>query len=112
MAILLYKTFVDFEKAFDSVDRDVIWRLIIHYGIPPKLINIIQGLYKDLSCQVIHSGKLTKPFVMKTGVRQVYILSPTIFLIVIDWIMLKTTHPVDLPKQLEELDFADDISHH
>ena len=31
----LYSVFVDFQKAFDSVDRDVIWRLMQHYGFPP-----------------------------------------------------------------------------
>lgn len=35
---------VDFEKVFDSVDMDIIWRLMIPYGIPPELINIIQDL--------------------------------------------------------------------
>ena len=32
----VYTTFVDFEKAFDSVDRDVLWKLLRHYGIPEK----------------------------------------------------------------------------
>ena len=32
--IPLYLVFVDFQKAFDSVDRDVIWRLMEHYGFP------------------------------------------------------------------------------
>ena len=44
--IQLYSVFVDFQKAFDSVDRDVIWRLMQHYGFPPppppKFISIIQ----------------------------------------------------------------------
>ena len=31
----LYSVFVDFQKAFDSVDRDVIWRLMQHYGLTP-----------------------------------------------------------------------------
>ena len=26
---------VDFQKAFDGVDRDIIWRLMQHYGFPP-----------------------------------------------------------------------------
>ena len=29
----LYITFLDFEKAFDSVDRTVLWKLLAHYGI-------------------------------------------------------------------------------
>nr|KAG5694296.1 hypothetical protein BaRGS_032014 [Batillaria attramentaria] len=37
----LYSTFVDFQKAFDSVDREVIWKLMSHYGFPPKFVNII-----------------------------------------------------------------------
>ena len=32
----LYSIFVDFQKAFDSVDREVIWKLMEHYGFPPN----------------------------------------------------------------------------
>ncbi|KAK7089318.1 hypothetical protein V1264_024890 [Littorina saxatilis] len=86
-----------------------------HYGIPQKFINIIQHLYEDSTCQVIHNGKLTSPFVVKTGVRQGCMLSPTIFLMVIDWIMRRTTMDSNtgiqwtFAKQLEDLDFADDV---
>lgn len=48
---LLYTTFVDFEKAFDSVDRETMWKLMQHYRIPQKLINVIQQLYEDSSCR-------------------------------------------------------------
>jgi len=112
----LYTTFVDFQKAFDSIDRDVIWRLMQHYGFPQKFISIIQKLYEDASCQVIHNGKLSEPFTVQTGVRQGCLLSPTIFLIVIDWIMRQSTAgrkmgiQWTLSKHLEDLDFADDIS--
>ena len=87
-----------------------------HYGFPPKFITIIQQLYENATCQVIHEGKLTEPFFVQTGVRQGCLLSPTIFLIVIDWVMRKTTKDRrmgiqwTLTKQLEDLDFADDIS--
>jgi len=112
----LYSVFVDFQKAFDSVDRDVIWKLMHHYGFPPKFITIIQQLYEDATCQVIHEGKLTEAFSVQTGVRQGCLLSPTIFLLVVDWIMRQATAgrrtgiQWTLMKQLEDLDFADDIS--
>nr|KAG5689438.1 hypothetical protein BaRGS_012260 [Batillaria attramentaria] len=32
----MYSTFVDFQKAFDSVDREVIWKLMSHYGEAEK----------------------------------------------------------------------------
>ena len=83
---------------------------------PPKYIEIIKQLYLDASCQVIHEGKLTDPFQVQTGVRQGCLLSPTIFLMVIDWIMRQATADQKtgiqwtFTKQLEDLDFADDIS--
>ena len=87
-----------------------------HYGFPLKFITIIQQLYKNATCQVVHNGKLTEPFSIKTGVRQGCILSPTIFLIVVDWIMKQSTTQKKtgiqwtFAKQLEDLDFADDIA--
>lgn len=111
----LYVTFVDFERAFDSIDREVIWKLMTHYGIPPKFINLIKELYKDSSCRIIHNGRLTESISVQTGVRQGCLLSPMLFLIVIDWIMKRTTTGMNtgiqwtLTGQLEDLDFADDV---
>ncbi|XP_062609354.1 uncharacterized protein LOC134271119 [Saccostrea cucullata] len=105
----------DFEKAFDSVDRKVIWKLLQHYGTPPTFINLIQQLYDEATCQVIHNGKLTEAFEVQTGVRQDYLLSPMIFLVVVDWIMRETTKDSKTGVQwtftqcLEDLDFADDL---
>ena len=94
----LYTVFVDFQKAFVSVDREVIWKLMPHYGFPAKIVNIIKQFYQDATCQVIHDGMLTGPFSVETGVCQGCILSPTTG---IQW---------TLTNQLEDLDFADDIS--
>ena len=46
----VYVNFIDFEKAFDSVDRKRLWNLMAHYGIPPKYINIIKNTYQDMQC--------------------------------------------------------------
>jgi hypothetical protein len=40
----LHLLFIDFEKAFDSIDRDQIWIELKNYRIPPKIINFIQEL--------------------------------------------------------------------
>ena len=34
--------FVDYEKAFDSVDRETLWKVLRHYGVPNKLVNMIK----------------------------------------------------------------------
>ena len=112
----LYITFIDFEKAFDSVDHNTLWKILRHYGIPEKFIAIIQQSYYNSQIRVIHNHEITPPFSVQTGVRQGCILSPMLFLLVIDWIMKTTTEGArtglqwTLLSQLHDLDFADDIA--
>ena len=112
----LFLNFIDYEKAFDSVDRETLWKLLRHYGIPEKIINLIQNTYRGMSCKVLHAGQLSESFEVKTGVRQGCLLSPFLFLLVIDWIMKTTTKGKKngiqwtLWTQLDDLDFADDLA--
>ena len=41
----LYINFVEFQKAFHSLNRDTIWKLLRHYGVPVKIVNIISSSY-------------------------------------------------------------------
>ena len=97
----LYINFVDYEKAFDSLDRDTLWKLLKHYGIPEKIITLISNTYDGMTCRVTHAGRLIDSFQVKTGVRQGCLLSPFMFLVAIDWIMKSITkkqkkwNPVD-----------------
>ena len=112
----LYINFVDYEKAFDSLDRETLWKLLRHYGIPEKITNLIRKMYENMSSRIIHEGQLTESFEIKTGVRQGCLLSPFLFLLAIDWTMRSTTTgrkngiQWSLTQQLEDLDFADDLA--
>ncbi|VDP44518.1 unnamed protein product [Schistosoma curassoni] len=57
----LYINFIDYEKAFDSVDRRALWRLLRHYGVP-EIVNIIRNSYGGLQCKVMHEGQITDAF--------------------------------------------------
>lgn len=76
---------------------------------------VVSKSYEDLRCQVLHNGSLTESFEMKTVVRQGCLLSPLFFILAVDWIMTNTTQgrktgiQWTLTKQLEVLDYADDI---
>ena len=50
----IYISFIDHEKAFHSVDRESIWKLLRHYGVSLKMINIIKSSYRGFNCRVIH----------------------------------------------------------
>ncbi|VDP37526.1 unnamed protein product [Schistosoma curassoni] len=67
---LLDINFIDYEKAFDSVDRTTLWKLLQYYGVPEKIVNIIRNSCDGLNCKIVHGGQLTDSFEVKTGVRQ------------------------------------------
>ena len=111
----LYIKFIDYEKAFDSVDRETMWKLLRHYGVPEKIICLIRCTFQDMSYRIVHTGQMSESFEVKTGVRQGCLLSPFLLLLVIDWIMKTTTTLRNngiqwtLWMQLDDLDFPDDL---
>ena len=111
----IYMVFVDFEKAFDSLHRESLWKILRHYGIPLKMVSVIKALYTDFHCQVVCNNQLTEYFEVSTGVRQGCILSPFLFNLAMDWLMRETIKDNNrgirwtLTSVLEDLDYADDI---
>ena len=92
----LYTTFIDFEKAFDSLNQEVMWKILDGYGIPEKIINLIRSSYDGYACRVIHEGSLSNPITIETGVKQGCVLSPTLFIVVLDSVMRATLGNVDV----------------
>ena len=84
--------FVDLEKAFDSVPREIVWRSLKQRKIDPKLLNNIMSLYKN-TWNCVRTGNLqSTKFITKEGLRQGGVLSPTLFNLVMD----------DIIKEVEE----------
>ena len=52
--------------------------------MPHKIITIIQSSYSGAKCRVLHKVKLSEQFEVKSGVRQECILSPMLFLLVVN----------------------------
>ena len=98
------------------MDRTTLWKLLRHYGVLTKIVNIIKNSYEGMTCKVVHGGKLTNGFQVMTGVRQGCLLSPFLFLLLIDWIMKTATtrrrNGIQWTPwtQLDDLDFADDLA--
>lgn len=110
----LFLMFIDFERAFDSIDHKAIWKVLRERGVPTKVVNIIAELYSRTSCRVIHRGMLSEKVPVESGVKQGCPLSPLLFNLVLDSVMRKTDNPAGgitwgLQGRLEDLDYADDI---
>ncbi|ROT81352.1 hypothetical protein C7M84_025487 [Penaeus vannamei] len=75
----LYAVFVDFTKAFDTVDRDALWRVLAKYGCPPKLLAIIKAFHIGMKATFSISGNNSDAFEVLHGVKQGCVLAPTLF---------------------------------
>jgi hypothetical protein len=106
---------VDYKKAFDSVDRRWIWKALEERRLLHKFIKLIQEGYNQFSCRVLHNGQLNTPFETKSGVRQGCLLSPLLFLVVLDKVLRASLDGKargirwKLTETLEDSDYADDI---
>jgi hypothetical protein len=91
------------------------WKEVKRYGVPTQIVSLIKETYRGYACRVMHEGRVYEPLSVQTGVRQGCILSPTMFLIVIDAVMRNVNRDRrrgiqwGLVNRLEDLDFADDL---
>ena len=67
--------FVDFQKAFDSVQHEKLWWTMLDMGYPPHIVNILAKLYRGQKAAVRIAGVVSDWFEIRKGVRQGCVLS-------------------------------------
>ena len=80
----LYFAFVDLEKAFDRVPRKVIWWAMRKLGIEEWIVKFVQAMYTNTKSKVRVNDSYTDEFDVKVGVHQGSVLSPLLFVIVLE----------------------------
>jgi uncharacterized C2H2 Zn-finger protein len=83
----LFMCFIDLKKAYDSVNRTLLWKAVREYGVSEKVVKILNSLYDNTTARVRVNGKLSEHLSLKTGVKQGCVLSPLLFNIFMDWVM-------------------------
>ena len=76
---LLFCTFVDYNKAFDSINRAYLWKKLLSVGVTGKVFNIITNMYRSIKSCVMVNGDKSDYFYSHVGVRQGENLSPILF---------------------------------
>lgn len=75
----LYCVFIDFKRAFDSINHHLLWFKMHKIGISSKVIRIIKCLYDNASLQIRCGNKLSSSISITEGVLQGETLSPILF---------------------------------
>ena len=100
----LYLAFVELEKAFDRVPRRVVWWAMRKLGVDERLVKIVQSMYTNARSRVRVNDSLSEEFSVKVGVHQGSVLSPLLFIMVLE--TLSTEIRTGCPW---ELLYADDL---
>ena len=79
--------FVDFSKAFDSVDRSKMFEILKLYGIPDQIIAAIKVMYTGTYSTVLSTDGETSSFRILAGILQGDTLAPFLFIIVVDYVL-------------------------
>lgn len=114
MGCNVFVAFLDVQKAFDSVWHDALFVKLHSLGIAGKIWNVLVNSYTDLKCNIRMNGAISKPLIIKRGVRQGGVISTFLYLVFIDELLNQLqqsghgAHVCSIPAGNPTL--ADDIS--
>ena len=85
----VYSCFYDLASAFDTVEYPILLDHLKNAGISGKAWRLIKDWYLNVQSSVRMQGTTSAPFQLSRGVRQGSVLSPVLFLLVMDPILLE-----------------------
>lgn len=77
----LYQCFIDLTKAFDTVNREALWTILMKLGCTEKFTGLIRSLHDGMEAWICFNGELSEPIPVENGVKQGDLLAPTLFAI-------------------------------
>ena len=112
----LYVAFIDFEKAFDSISRKLLWHILLKNGMKGRQHKCVRTMYENVKARIRCCAKFTDYINCTRGVKQGDVCSPVLFSLFISELALDIInngrHGVSLSSdfvQLVILLFADDM---
>ncbi|BHF79977.1 hypothetical protein SprV_0702310100 [Sparganum proliferum] len=84
----LYSTFVDLTKAFDTVNREGLWKIMRKFGCPERFIEMVRQLHDGMMARVTDNGTVSEAFAVTNGVKQGCVLAPTLFSLMFSAILM------------------------
>jgi len=71
----VHQLFIDFKEAYDSVRREVLYNILIEFGIPKKLVRLIKMCLNETYSRVRVGKHLPDMFSIRHGLKQGGVLS-------------------------------------
>ena len=76
----LYVCFIDLTKAYDSVDRTLLWTVLARFGVPQNTISVIRQFHDGMrACVWLDDRVCSRWFAVEQGLRQGCVFAPLLF---------------------------------
>jgi sorting nexin-29 len=109
----VHQIFVDFKQAYDKINRGKLYKIMLYFGIPEKLIRLTKVSMEDSAFYVKLQTELTEPTTTRNGLKQGGGLAPLLFNIVLEYVIRKSSINTDgtlIYKSIQIAAYADDIN--
>ena len=112
----IYALQIDFEKAFDSINWEFMFKSLEAMNFDPDFIKWVRILYRNTTSCVMNNGHKTSPFTLQRGVHQGCPLSALLFIILVQVLQQMLVQRNDIAgvsiqgKELKILQMADDTT--
>ena len=80
----LHLVFIDLEKAYNKIPRNVMWWSLYKHKVPSKYVTLVKDMYNNVMTSVRINDGNTYYFPIKIGLHQGSALSPYLFVLVMD----------------------------
>ena len=85
----VYCCLLDFSKAFDKVNFESLFQKLLERSFPAIFLRLILYIYLNQSCFIRWNAVESSSFLVKNGVRQGAILSPSLFCVYLDTLLVR-----------------------
>ncbi|CAG9134902.1 unnamed protein product [Plutella xylostella] len=109
----IHSLFVDFTKAYDSIDREALFTILRNFKIPAKIVSMVEVATKESRMKVRVGGELTEEFAVVTGLKQGDALSPMLFNLALEHVLrgvLELDFGLQLNGKHKVVGYADDLA--
>ena len=107
---------IDFKKAFDSINHNFIKSTLENLNFGDNMIQLVSLFFNNREAIILMAGHLTNKIFLKQGVPQGDIISPFIFIIVVEILLIKITKSKNIKglllgtEEIRAQTFADDTT--